>query len=197
MRKTSFIDPVDLAAVANLELLARTVVAGLKSGIHHSARTGGTAEFAQYRPYAQGDDPRFVDWRVYGRSDRLHIRQFREETNLHLTVLLDISASMDYGSGPVDKFSYARMLAACLIVLAHNQRDHIGFAAYHSELATYIPARARADQLARVLTALGDLHPAGHSNAAQALHFVGDVLPPRGMVVLISDLLHPLGSVRK
>ncbi len=188
----TLIDPVELARIRDLELLARTVVAGLGSGVHRSVHTGGSAEFAQYRSYAQGDDPRFVDWRLYGRTDRLHIKQFQEENNLRCTVLLDCSASMDYGSEGVSKFRYAQMLAACLVMLMNRQRDSVGFAAYHHELCAHIPARVQADQVRRILVEIDNLRPAGTTDTAGMLSFMGDVLPARGMVVLISDLLHPI-----
>ena len=197
MRKNAltFIDPVDLARIADLELLARTVVSGLGSGVHRSFHTGTSAEFAQYRPYARGDDPRTVDWRLYGRTDRLYIKQFQEETNLRCTVLLDCSASMDYGSSGITKFRYARMLAACLVVLMDGQRDAVGFAAYHHELCAHVPARAQADQARRILVEIDNLPPGGTTDTAAALRFMGDVLPPRGMVVLIGDLLHPIDEM--
>ena len=192
MQGASFIDPELLSQIADLELLARTVVSGMSSGIHRSIHTGSSVEFAQYRPYVQGDDPRFVDWRLYGRTDRLHIKQFQEENNLRATVLLDCSASMDYGSEGVTKFRYAQMLAASLVVLMNGQRDVVGFGGYHHELCGYVPGRTQADQVHRILVEIDGLRPEGTTDTAGALFFIGDVIPPRGMVVLISDLLHPI-----
>lgn len=188
----TYIDPTELARIADLELLARTVIAGLHGGAHRSMHFGASVEFAQYRPYVQGDDPRFMDWRLYGRSDRLHVKQFQDERDLRCTVLLDCSASMDYGSGSVDKFRYAQMLAACVAMLAASQGDIVGFAAYHRELITRVPARRKDGQRHRILTAIANARPAGEStDTAGALRAMGDVLPARGMVVLIGDLLHP------
>jgi uncharacterized protein (DUF58 family) len=96
-----FIDPAQLAELGDLQLLARTVVDGMMAGLHRSPHTGSSIEFAQYRPYAQGDDPRFVDWKLFGRTDRLHVKQHEEDTTMRCTVLLDCSASMDYTSGKV------------------------------------------------------------------------------------------------
>jgi uncharacterized protein (DUF58 family) len=191
----SFIDPAELARISDLDLLARTAVLGFKTGLHRSVHTGASAEFAQYRPYTQGEDPRFVDWRLYGRTDRLHIKQFEDETNMRCTVLLDCSASMDYGSGAITKFRYAQMLAACLVLMLSKQSDSAGFIGYHSKLCSNIPPRAHPNHARRILAELTNLAPAGETDAAGALRFLGNILPPRGMVVLISDLLHPLDEV--
>lgn len=191
----NFIDPVELDRITDLELIARTVVAGMSTGLHKSLHTGVSVEFAQYRPYAQGDEPRFVDWRLYGRTDRLHIKQFQQETNLRFTVLLDCSASMAYGSEGISKFRYAQMLSASLVMLMSGQRDTVGFAAYHHELCIHIPARAQVDQVRRILVAIDNLEPAGQTDTASALQHMGNVLAPRGMVVLITDLLHPVEDV--
>jgi uncharacterized protein (DUF58 family) len=190
-----FIDPEQLAAIGDLQLLARSVVNGIMTGMHRSPHSGSAIEFAQYRPYTQGEDPKFVDWKLYGRTDRLHVKQFQEETNLRCTMLLDCSASMGYGSGAVTKFRYAVMLTAALSVLLHDQRDAFGFIAYHHELISYVPPRAGKPNLQRVLVSLDNLEPAGSTDAAATLRYLGDVIKPRGMVILVSDLLHPLDEV--
>lgn len=190
-----FVDPAQLAGIEDLQLLARTVVEGLMTGLHRSPNSGTSIEFNQYRPYAQGDDPRAVDWRLYGRTDRLHIKQFQEETNLRCTLLIDCSASMDYASGAVTKFDYARMLAACLAMILQKQQDQAGLVAYHEELVSYLPPRRSRTQRHQLFTELARLEPQGRTDTAGALHYLGEVLAPRGMVVLISDLLHPLDEV--
>ena len=194
-RAPRFIDPAELARLANLPLIARTVVAGLGAGLHRGWRIGGAAEFAQYRPYVPGDDPRRVDWRLYGRSDRLYIRQFDEETNVACTVLLDCSGSMDYGSGAVDKFAYGQMLAACLVLLAAAQGDAVGLVAFRDEVVCCEPARSQVEQPQRLLARLDGLAAGGTMAAAQALAFAAESLPARGLVVLISDLLQPVAAL--
>lgn len=191
-----FLDPAQLATIADLQLLARTVVEGLMTGLHRSPQSGASIEFDQYRPYTQGEPLRFVDWKLYGRTDRLHVKQFEDETNLRCTILLDCSASMGYGSVVPDKFEYARMLTACLAMILHRQRDQAGFVAYHNELLTYLPPRGTRAHRQRLFTELAQLESAGQTDTAAALHYLGDVLAPRGMVVLISDLLQPLDEVR-
>ncbi len=189
------IDPSQLAGISDLELLARTVVGGVLSGIHSSPRTGSSAEFAQYRPYTQGDDPRFIDWKLYGRSDRLHIRQFREETNLHAYLLLDCSASMGYGRGAMDKFRYAVALCASLATILQGQGDAVGLIAYHQELACHHPPALDQRHLRRLLAALAGLQPQRASDVPRALDFLGDVIEPRGLIVLVTDMLYPLEQV--
>ncbi len=189
---TTPLDLADLAGIEDLALLSRTVVASLGPGMHRSAHTGTSAEFEQYRPYAQGDDTRFVDWKLYGRSDRLHVKQFSEETSLRTTILLDCSGSMNYGSGPITKFQYARMLAASLIRLSNAQRDAVGFAAYHHDLLAYLPPRRSPGWTHRLLVKLARQTPQGDTDTTATLRFVGDALPGSGMIVLISDLLHPI-----
>ena len=121
-----YIEPAQLARINDLQLLARIVVNGFMTGLHRSPYSGSSIEFAQYRPYTHGDDPRFVDWKLFGRTDRLHIKQFQEETNLRCTLALDCSASMGYGSRDVTKIHYAQMLTACLATILFNQKDGVG-----------------------------------------------------------------------
>lgn len=190
--KLHFIDPAQLAAIDDLELTARTVVEGFMTGRHRSPHSGSAIEFAQYRPYTQGDSPREIDWKLYGRTDRLHIKQHQEETNLRCTLILDCSASMAYASGAVTKFQYARMLVACLAMILDNQRDSVGFIAVHGDKLDYVPPRSLPHHLRRLFVMLDNMRPAGSADSTGALHYLGDVIKPRGMAVLVSDLLHPL-----
>lgn len=178
--------------MGDLELLARTVVEGFRVGHHRSSRHGASIEFAQYRAYAQGDDPRFVDWKLFARSDRLYLKQAREDTNLRCTFLLDRSASMAYASAELSKFEYSRMLVASLAMLLHAQNDAIGLMAYHDRIDPYLPAKAEVRHLHRLLVELARVQPAGTTSTGETLKYLGQVLPPRGIIVLVSDLLHPL-----
>lgn len=196
-KKFKHVDPADLMKLSDLQLLARTVVEGSFSGMHRSPLYGSSIEFAQYRPYVQGDDLRHVDWMLYGRTDRLHVKMFHEETSLQCTILLDCSSSMDYGSGVVTKFHYARMLAACLTMLLHKQNDSFGLVGYHHDVFMHLNPKASARQLYNVLTTLDILQPQGKTDTDKSLAYLGNVLKPRGMVILISDLLHPLDEMLK
>lgn len=189
------ISPEDLAQVHDLWLLAQTLVAGQQLGLHRSPHSGSSVEFAQYRPYAQGDDPRFVDWRRYGRTDRLHIKEFHEETNMRCTLLLDCSASMGYGTTALTKFRYAQILAASLAWLLTVQHDEVALAAYQDTICCHVPFQRRTHQVRRLVAAMENLNPAGQTETADALAWVGNVMTARGMVVLISDLLQPLEVV--
>ncbi len=187
----NFIDPDVLLRMNDLLLMARTVVDGFTTGLHRSAGFGSSIEFAQYRAYVQGDDPRFVDWDLYARTDRLHTKQYQEETNLRCTLLVDCSASMGYASGAVTKFDYARMLAACLAMMLYRQKDAVGLLGFERELKLFISPRYSSQQLRRIFVELNDLVPSGETDIPAALHYAGDVLPLRGVIILISDLFQP------
>src|SRR5215467_15809405 len=126
----NYLQPEILAKVRNLELQARQIVDGYLSGMHRSPQHGFAVEFAQHREYAPGDDIRHIDWKVYGRTERFYLKQYEEETNLVCWILLDISESMRYGSGPVTKYDYACMAVAGLAYLVLHQTDSVGFATF-------------------------------------------------------------------
>src|SRR5579859_4242949 len=114
MPSTLSIDARALAAIDDLSLLARTVVEGFLSGLHRSPFLGYSTEFSAYRAYTQGDNLRYVDWKVWARSDEFYVKQFEDDTNLRCQIFLDTSASMDFGAGEANKFHYGRVLAAVL-----------------------------------------------------------------------------------
>src|ERR671928_2091780 len=118
-----FLDPTTLASISSLDLVAKTVVDGFVAGLHRSPDFGFSQEFAEYRAYAEGDDLRHVDWNVYARTDRCYLKRYHGETNTHVTLMLDASASMAFTSGGVTKLDYSRFLAASLAYLTSHQRD--------------------------------------------------------------------------
>lgn len=183
------LSPETLARVDSYSLLARVVVEGFLGGLHRSLYQGFGSEFFQYRNYVPGDDPKYVDWKVYGRLDRFFTKVFQEETNLNCTLVLDTSASMAYQGerSRCSKLRYAAMLAACLAYLARRQGDNIGFCAYSQTLSAWLPPGRQHDGAQRVFTALQRLAPGGVADHRAALHFVGENLRRRGLVVLISD----------
>ena len=181
----SGLDPRVLARIDNLEFVARAVVEGFLNGLHKSVQLGFSTEFAQHRAYVPGDDLRRLDWRVFARTDRYLIREYEAETNTNVVIALDVSRSMSYGSGGVTKLDVARVVGASLAYLAHRQRDRVGFAAFASEVAEYIPPAAAHFQL--VLHALGRAQPRERGELAAPLARLGDALRRRGIIVVLSD----------
>jgi len=184
--------PRAIAGLARLEIVARGVVEGFLIGLHRSPNRGFSAEFAENRPYNEGDDPRFLDWKVYARSDRLFIKQFEEETNLRAYVVLDVSKSMAWVSDPErypTKLEYARLLAASLSLLLVQQGDATGLIAFDDALRAHLVPRATRVHWRRLLTHLERLDADGRTSAETALKDVASRLHRRGLVILISDLL--------
>ncbi|MBI4886672.1 MAG: DUF58 domain-containing protein [Acidobacteria bacterium] len=184
-----FLDPAMLARLGTLELKARTVVEGFLSGLHRSPFKGFSVEFAEYRQYLPGDDLSTIDWKVYARSDRYYVKKFEEETNLDCHLLLDVSASMGYGSQGVTKLRYGSMLAASLAYLMHHQRDAVALTTFDDAIATMLPASARPSHLRSILVALDTIVLGRRTDVSKPLHQLADGIRKRGLVVLISDLL--------
>jgi uncharacterized protein (DUF58 family) len=185
---TRFLDPEVLARIGSLELLARAVVEGFISGLHRSPFTGFSTEFTEYRQYNQGDDLRYLDWRLLGRTDRYFIKKYRADTNTQCHLLLDTSSSMRYASdGHVTKLQYAQFLAAALAHLAGRQQDAVGLAAFGERIHTHVPAQNRTGHLRTIYGQLSSLEASGETRLAEALHEIAERLTRRGIVILISD----------
>ena len=184
-----FLDPAVVARLGTLELKARTVVEGFLSGLHRSPYKGFSVEFAEYRQYMPGDDLSTIDWKVYARSDRYYVKKFEEETNLDCYLLLDVSASMGYGTHGVTKIQYASMLAASLAYLMNRQRDAVGLTAFDDTIVSMLPPSARPGHLRGILLALDRLALGRRTDVSKPLHLLAGGIAKRGMVVLISDLL--------
>jgi uncharacterized protein (DUF58 family) len=182
-------DAAALSAVADLELVSKRVVDGTIAGLHRSPFHGYSAEFSQYRHYRSGDDLKYVDWKLFARTDRLYTKQFRETTNLLAQIAVDTSASMDYaGSGGVTKFEYARLLAAALAHLVSRQGDAVGLVTYADAIRQFLPSRGGQVHLRALLLALGRATASGGTNTAAALARTIDLLKRRGLLVVLSDL---------
>jgi uncharacterized protein (DUF58 family) len=180
--------PATLASLANLELVARTAVEGFLTGLHRSPRFGFSQEFKEYRAYAEGDDPRFVDWNVYARTERTYIRRYEGETNTRLMLLVDASASMGYSSHEVSKLQYAKFIAAAFAYLATRQHDPVGLIVFDEKLRQYRPPTSRAGSLHALLHALDEVTPGGGTDLAGCFSSFREHLTRRGLVVVISDL---------
>jgi uncharacterized protein (DUF58 family) len=198
--RADLLEPRDLAALGGLEFVARTVVEGFLAGLHRSPHRGFSVEFAEHRMYQPGDDLRYIDWRMFGRSDRYYVKQFEEETNLRAYLLLDASASMDWSSGgPAlpPKLWYARQLAASLALLLLRQGDAVGVLAFDESIRSYLRARGGRRQWTDVLRALAETGGGGRTDAAPALNDIAGRLRRHGLVILISDLLLEAETTRR
>jgi uncharacterized protein (DUF58 family) len=184
-----FLDPAVLARLGTLELKARTVVEGFLSGLHRSPFKGFSVEFAEYRQYLPGDDLSTIDWKVYARSDRYYVKKFEEETNLDCYLLLDISASMGYGTHGLTKLQYGSYLAASLAYLMQRQRDAVGLTTFDDAIVTMQPPSARPGHLRSLLVSLDRVKLGRRTDVSKPLHLLADMMSKRGLVVLISDLL--------
>ncbi len=183
-----FLDPELLARVGSLELLARAVVEGFMSGLHRSPFTGFSTEFTEYRQYNQGDDLRYLDWRLLGRTDRYFIKKYRADTNTQCHILIDTSASMSYAhASSVTKLQYAQFLAGSLAYLLNRQQDAVGLVAFSQDVHTHVPARNRTGHMRTIFGTLSLLEPGGETRLAESLHKLAEILTRRGIVVLISD----------
>src|SRR5436190_10913516 len=151
---SNFIDPPTLMRIRSLQLRARIVVQGFASGLHRSPLHGFSVEFSEYRQYTPGDDPRYLDWRLYARSDRYYLKRFEDETNLRCHLLVDLSRSMGYGSIDYTKVEYARTAAATLAYFLAMQRDAVGLVTFDERIADYVPARYRPGHLHRLMLCL-------------------------------------------
>jgi uncharacterized protein (DUF58 family) len=190
-----YLDPAIIARLGTIDLKARTIVEGFLTGLHRSPFKGFSVEFAEYRQYLPGDDLATLDWKVFARSDRHFVKKYEEETNLTCHLLIDVSASMGYASGPITKLQYASYLTGALAYLMHRQRDSFGLIAFDDSIAALLPASARSGHLRMVLLALERLEMGTRTNVAKPLHDLAAAVRKRGMVVLVSDLLDDPTSV--
>ncbi len=185
----NFLDPTVLSGLSNLELRARTVVEGFLSGLHKSPNRGFSVEFNDYRHYQRGDDMRHVDWKLYARSDKFYIKQYEDETNVRVVILLDVSASMSYSSGSVSKLNYGITLASALAYFIMRQRDAVGLITFDDEVQEYLPAKCRQPHLMRILRTLAHVESGHKTNAVKPLSDLASSLHKKSMVILITDLL--------
>ena len=178
-----------LAAIHDLELVARVTVEGALSGLHRSPFHGYSAEFSQYRHYRAGDDLKYVDWKLFARTDRFYTKQFRETTNTRMQLVVDASASMGFqGASRVSKLEYARVIAGALAHLVVAQGDAPGVTIFDDRIRTYLASRPGRSHLRALLVALSNTSAKGGSASPQALRRAVDLLPTRGVIVLLSDL---------
>ncbi len=183
---------MDVARLGGLELVSEGIVEGFLSGLHRSPRRGFSVEFAEHRMYQPGDELRYIDWKMLGRSDRLYVKQYEEETNLRAMIVCDASRSMAWSGAPevvLPKLAYAQRLIASLSLILLRQRDATGLIVFDDEVRQVTPPRARAAHWRQLLATLSATQPGQGTAAAPALKRVVDILRRRGLVVFVSDLL--------
>lgn len=188
-KRHSYFDPLALARLSTMSLRARHVVEGLLSGLHKSPYRGYSVEFAEHREYVPGDEIRRIDWKAYGKFDRYFVKEYEEETNLRAYLLLDASASMDYGSQGITKFDYGCYLAASLAYLMLRQGDYVGLVTFGTAVQRYIPPRSGVKHLQALTGHLEAIRPHGETHLDQVLQDIGGKITRRGMIIVISDLL--------
>ncbi len=191
----SFIDPAALMRIKNLQLRAKVVVEGFLSGLHRSPYHGFSVEFTEYREYSPGDDLRYLDWKLFARSDRYYLKRFEDETNLRCYLLVDLSKSMGFGSLAYDKAEYAKTVAATIAYFLSLQRDAVGLITFDAAIKDNLPARFRPGHMHRLMLCL-EQSPAGSgTDLAAPLEQIAKTARKRGLVVLLSDLLAPIGEL--
>lgn len=192
----SFLDPVALMKIKSLQLRAKAVADGFQAGLHRSPYHGFSAEFSEYRQYSVGDDPKYLDWRLFARSDRYYIKKFEDETNRRCYLLVDLSKSMQYTSGEFTKADYARTLAATLAYFLANQRDSVGMLLFAEKILDFHEARFRPGHLGRLLAALDRTTEGKHTDLQNPLSQIARTVNRRGLVVLISDMLADIDALQ-
>ena len=208
---TNYFHPETLRRISRLDLRAKHVVDGFLSGLHKSRHFGNSIEFRQHRQYVPGDDPRSVDWKVWAKQDRLYVKQYEVDTNLRLTILLDVSQSMRFGSGAMTKYDYACTTAVSLAYLALRQQDAVGCIMFDQNARGTVPAKMKQSHLFALVDRMFRSSPAEHKeqppsenielsllladpqgsqpNLKDAFREAAEAIRPNGLVVLISDLL--------
>ncbi len=192
-----FLHPEAIKRIARLELRARHIVEGFLSGMHRSPYFGQSVEFQQHREYVPGDDLRHVDWKVWAKQDRIYVKQFEEDTNLRCTLLVDVSHSMAYGTGPLNKYEYACTLAASLAYLLLKQNDAVGCISFDQHVRMQVPIRSKRNHLLSVIESLEISRPRDKTDMYSIFRGVAEGTPRRGMLILFSDLLaDQAGTIR-
>jgi uncharacterized protein (DUF58 family) len=194
-----YLEPALVERLNHLQLSARSVVEGSTIGSHKSPVKGASIEFRQHRPYVSGDEPKRLDWRVLGRTDRPYIKEYDEETNLRCVLMLDCSGSMGYGEGGKwgSKFDYAARLAVSLAYLMLGQTESVGLCLFQKAINDWLAPHTGTGQLSRVVEAIEKVAPKGESALAGAMHATAERLERRALVVLVSDFMVPPGEFRE
>jgi uncharacterized protein (DUF58 family) len=194
-----YLEPALVERLNHLQLSARSVVEGTTIGSHKSPVKGASIEFRQHRAYVRGDEPKRLDWRVLGRTDRPYIKEYDEETNLRCVLMLDCSGSMGYGNGKKNgsKFDYAARLAVSLAYLMLGQTESVGLCLFQKKINSWLAPHTGTSQLSRIVEGIEKVAPKGESALAGAVHETAERLERRALVVLISDFMTPASQFRE
>lgn len=184
-----FLHPETIAKISRLDMRAKHVVEGFISGMHRSPFFGHSIEFVQHREYVTGDDIRHLDWKVWSKTDRYYIKQYEEETNLRCNLVVDVSESMHYGRGALNKYEYACTIGACLAYLLIRQQDATGLMTFDSDLRQMLPTRSNQMHMDAICKSMDVSRPKEKTDIEAILRRVAESVSARGMVVIISDLL--------
>lgn len=185
-----YLDPRTLARLQGLEVRARRIVEGYVAGLHRSPFHGFSIEFAEHREYVPGDDLRYVDWKVFGKTDKIYLKQYEEETNLLAYLVLDTSESMRYQSDPqgLSKLEYAKCVAASLAYLVLHQQDSVGLATFDNQIRSFVRPSGSPSQLKQVLHVMEQSPGERKTTTGPIFHDLAERLKKRGVVIVLSDL---------
>jgi uncharacterized protein (DUF58 family) len=197
-----YLDPRTLARISSLDLRARLIVEGLMTGMHRSPYQGISVEFAQHRPYVQGDDIRHIDWKVLGKTDKVYLKQYLEETNLHLICIVDASESMGYGTvraagSTWTKYDYATAIAASLSYMAIQQQDSVGLAIFDQVLSRYFKPSNSPGQWKIVVNELQQIPRWNKTNTGRILDQIAEKLTHRSLLVILSDFFDDIEGIKQ
>ncbi|MBN1345664.1 MAG: DUF58 domain-containing protein [Phycisphaerae bacterium] len=192
-----YFDPEQAAQLGKLNLIARTAVEGFVTGLHRSPHHGFSVEFSEHREYTPGDDLRHLDWVALARTDRYYVKRYEQETNLRAHILLDVSGSMDYGTGATTKFDYGCRLAAMIAYLMTRQQDMVGLVAFDQAIRKHLPPGSTPTHLDRLFTSLEEITPGNVTAVSRTFHDLAEKIARRGLIIIISDLYDDPGEVMK
>jgi uncharacterized protein (DUF58 family) len=197
-----YLDPRTLARISGLDLRARLIVEGLMTGMHRSPYQGASVEFAQHRPYVFGDDIRHVDWKVLGKTDRVYLKQYIEETNLHLICVVDASESMGYGTigegkETWTKYDHATAIAASLSYMAIQQQDSVGLAVFDNQLKKYLKPSNSPGQWKTITHELTLVPRMAKTGTGHVLDQLAEKLTHRSLIVVLSDFFDDMEGIKK
>lgn len=192
-----YLDPQTLAKIQGLQLRARRIVEGYVSGVHRSPYHGFSIEFAEHREYVPGDDLRYVDWKVFGRTDKIYLKQYEEETNLACYLVLDTSESMHYRSeeAPLSKLEYAKCIAASLCYLILQQQDSAGLVTFDNQIRALVRASSQSSHLQQLIHVMEQATAEKKTATGPIFHDLAERLKKRGVVVILSDLFDDVASM--